>query len=393
MSDFDNGDFTETTHRSWFQRIGDSIKGILIGLILIAGSSAMLFWNEGRAARTAAALTEGAGVVRTVASNTVASSNEGKLVHVSGDTNAPVEVSDPDTGFAQKGLKLARSVEMYQWKEIKESKKTQKLGGGEETTTTYRYEKEWTDRPVNSSRFRNARPHTNPEFPSTRSRSFAVQNATLGAFKLDQAVIQRLGSGERVDIPSTLQSAVVQKFGDKARIESGTIYVGTNPSSPSVGDVRITYKLLPLQTVSIIGKQTSGGLSPFTSSNGRQILLATTGTKDAAAMFQSAQDENTIMTWGLRVLGIFLMFFGFSLILGPISVFASVIPLLGNIAGFGTSLIAMLATAITAPVIIAIAWFFYRPLVSVIILAVGVALVFGIKYLGRQRATGRVQAQ
>ncbi|MDP4594202.1 MAG: hypothetical protein NWT00_06510, partial [Beijerinckiaceae bacterium] len=115
MSDFDNGDFTETTHRSWFQRIGDSIKGILIGLILVAGSSAMLFWNEGRAARTAAALTEGAGVVRTVASNTVASSNEGKLVHVSGDTNAPVEVSDPDTGFTQKGLKLARSVEMYQW--------------------------------------------------------------------------------------------------------------------------------------------------------------------------------------------------------------------------------------------------------------------------------------
>lgn len=395
MSDFNdgNGDFTETTHKSWFQRIGDSIKGILVGIVLVAGSAGLLFWNEGRAAKTAAALNEGAGLVRTVANNTVATGNEGKLIHVSGDTSAAEEVKDPDIGFSQKGLKLARKVEMYQWKEKKESKTREKLGGGQETVTTYRYSKDWSDKKVDSGNFRHQRGHQNPAFPSTTSRQFSVTGAKLGSFKLSQSVIGRLGSGERVDVPDTLKDAAIAKFGPKARVEGGTIYVGTNPGSPSVGDVRVTYTLLPLQAVSVVGKQTSGGFSPFTASNGRQILLATTGTKDAAAMFQTAQDENTMLTWGLRVLGIFLMFAGFSMILAPISVFASVIPLLGNIAGFGTSLIAMISTAITAPIIIAIAWFFYRPLVSVIVLAVGAAIVFGLKYMGKQRAAKSVTAQ
>ncbi len=184
---------------------------------------------------------------------------------------------------------------------------------------------------------------------------------------------------------------VQRKLGDKAKIQGGGIYVGYNADSPQVGDVRITYKLLPLQDVSVVGKQTSGSFSTYTAKNGRQILLATTGTKDAAAMFQTAQDENTLLTWGLRVLGIFLMFAGFSMILAPIAVLASVIPLLGNIAGFGTGLIAMIATAVTAPVIIAIAWFFYRPILSVIILLVGAAIVFGLKYLGQQRAAAKAQ--
>ncbi|MCC2097547.1 MAG: TMEM43 family protein [Hyphomicrobiales bacterium] len=402
MSNYDGDDwsnssvsdeFSETTSRSWFQRIGDSIKGILVGLLLVVVSGGLLFWNEGRAAKTAAALTEGAGVVVSVPNTAVSPANNGKLVHVSGDTTASSPATDNEIGFSQKGLKLSRKVEMYQWKETKESKTRDKLGGGQETVTTYRYSKEWSDRAVDSSRFRRSNGHQNPSFPSTQSRSFPVADAKLGAFRLDPALINGLGSGEHVDVPDTLKDAVVKKFGDKARVQSGTIYVGSNPSSPSVGDVRITYSLLPLQPISVVAKQTNGGFSSYTASNGRSILLSTTGTKDAAAMFKSAQDANSMLTWGLRVLGIVLMFAGFSMILGPIAVFASVIPMLGNIAGFGTSLIAMLATTITAPVIIAIAWFFYRPMVSIIVLAVGAAIFVGIKYLGRQRAAASAPAR
>lgn len=386
-------EFTETTHRSWFQRIGDSIKGILVGLVLVLGSGGLLFWNEGRAAKTAAALTEGAGVVRSVSNTTVDAANEGKLVHVAGDTSASNQVSDPQLGFAQKGLKLVRKVEMYQWKENKTTETRQKLGGGEERVTRYSYVKEWSDRRIDSGRFRQSGGHQNPSWPSAGARSFAVDDAKLGAFRLDGNIIGRLGDGERVDVPDSVSAKAQEVYGDRARVRNGTIYVGADPSSPQVGDIRVTYTLLPLQAVSVVAKQTSSGFSPYVASNGRQVLLATTGTKDAAAMFQSAQDANTMLTWGLRLLGIFLMLAGFSLILGPISVFASVIPLLGNIAGFGTSLIAGIATAVTAPVIIAIAWFFYRPLVSIIVLAVGAALVFGLKYLGRQRrrAAGPVQ--
>ena len=119
------------------------------------------------------------------------------------------------------------------------------------------------------------------------------------------------------------------------------------------------------------------------------IGITALGNKPPAAMFQNAQDANTVLTWGLRVLGIVLMFAGFALILGPISTIASVVPLLGNIAGFGTSLIAMIATAVLAPLIIAIAWFFYRPLLSVIVLVVGAAIVYGLRALGKRRAAAK----
>ncbi len=143
-----NGDFSETENKSWLQRIGESIKGVLFGLVLVIGAGSMLFWNEGRAAKTAAALTEGAGVVQTVANNKVEDGNNGKLVHVSGDTTASGQATDTDLGFSAKGLKLTRAVEMFQWKEEKRTETRQKLGGGEERVTTYSYNKEWSDRRI-----------------------------------------------------------------------------------------------------------------------------------------------------------------------------------------------------------------------------------------------------
>ncbi|MGE3245009.1 MAG: TMEM43 family protein [Beijerinckiaceae bacterium] len=388
-----SGEFSETEYRSWWQRIMDSIKGVLFGLLFVIVSGGVLFWNEGRAAKTAAALTEGAGIVQSVPNNATAPANNGRLVHVSGDTTASSEAADPDFGFSQKGLKLSRKVEMYQWKEEKSTETRKNLGGGEERVTTYRYVKVWSDRRINSNSFRRQNGHQNPDFPAVRSRSFAAAGAKLGAFKLNEGIIGRLGAGERVDVPDALLTRARERLGNRTRIQSGAIYAGYNPDSPSIGDVRVTYSLLPLQTVSVVAKQVGDGLEAYTAGNGRQILLASTGAKDAAAMFQSAQDSNTMLTWVIRAFGILFMFAGFAMVLAPISVVASVVPILGDIAGFGTSLIAMIATAITAPVIIAIAWFFYRPLLSAIVLAVGVAVVYGLKQWGKQRAAGRIPAR
>ena len=50
----------------WLSRIVESIKGVLVGLVLIIVSIIVLFWNEGRAVRTARSLEEGAKVVVSV---------------------------------------------------------------------------------------------------------------------------------------------------------------------------------------------------------------------------------------------------------------------------------------------------------------------------------------
>jgi hypothetical protein len=136
----DPGDtFTEVTSRSWISRIGQSIVGVLIGLVMVIASIVVLFWNEGRAIQTARSLAEGAGLVVDVDSARVDPGNEGKLVHISGDLTAPGRLSDAEFGGTAKGLRLVRAVEMDQWKEETKTETHQKLGGGEEDITTYTY--------------------------------------------------------------------------------------------------------------------------------------------------------------------------------------------------------------------------------------------------------------
>ena len=78
---------TRVTRQSWISRLGDSIKGILFGLILIVGSIVLLFWNEGRSVKRYKDLKEGAGVVVSVNSDRVDATLEGSLIHTSGMAN------------------------------------------------------------------------------------------------------------------------------------------------------------------------------------------------------------------------------------------------------------------------------------------------------------------
>ena len=52
---------TETTTQSWGSRLGDSIKGVIAGIVLFLLGFPVLFWNEGNSVKTAKALDEGEG--------------------------------------------------------------------------------------------------------------------------------------------------------------------------------------------------------------------------------------------------------------------------------------------------------------------------------------------
>lgn len=92
--------FTEVTHKSWFSRIGSSIKGIVIGIILFLIAFPVLFWNEGRAVKRAKSLTEGSKVVVSVPAHSVNPENEGELVHVTGKADTEETVTDPVFGVS-----------------------------------------------------------------------------------------------------------------------------------------------------------------------------------------------------------------------------------------------------------------------------------------------------
>jgi hypothetical protein len=120
--------------------------------------------------------------------------------------------------------------------------------------------------------------------------------------------------------------------------------------------------------------------------------MATAGSVPAQDMFKAAERENTLITWLVRLAGTFGVFLGFALVLRPLVVIGDFIPLIGSILGAGAGLISLMLTALVAPLVIAVAWFYYRPLTAILILAVGAAAAIGLKTLASRRASIRAAA-
>ncbi|MGO4869818.1 MAG: TMEM43 family protein [Roseiarcus sp.] len=378
--------FTETTSKSWLQRILNSFVGALVGLVLVIASIAAIFWNEGRAIETARALAEGEGAVVSVDAGKIDPANEGKLVHVMGAANATAPLADPQFPVKAAGLKLLREVEMYQWRQDERSETRNKLGGGTETVTTYTYTREWSDSRNDSSAFRRPEGHANPPMAFAR-REFVAGDAKLGAFSLPPGLVGKLGDGARYDVdPAGLAARAAQT--PPEQVVDGAIYIGANPADPRVGDLKISYFLNPNGPVSAIGRQTGSDLSPYQTKAGRALYIIDAGELDAAQMFKQAERENAIVTWAVRAGALIVMWIGFALVLSPLSVLASVIPFLGELVGAGAGLISFVLTLAIGPLMVAIAWFAVRPLMSVGIVAAGLVAAFLASRLRSSRRSG-----
>ncbi len=372
--------FLEKTSTSWFSRIGNALKGIVFGIILIPLSLGLLFWNEGRAVKTAKSLKEGASVVRSVGAQTVDPANEGKLVHVS----APITVTDfpIDTllGVSSSGMRLERKVEMYQWTEKSESKTRKKLGGGQETTTEYTYVKGWQEGSSDSSTFKRPDGHQNPPL-ETPSATFSSPSGKIGAFDLSQEQLGKFGVSEPMALTDAQVTSFPAKLGTPLKVTvnaNGAAVLGTDALNPQIGDLRVSYGVVKPALASLVAGQTGKAFTSYRTSNGRTIFLAANGDIPAATMFKTALENNKVLTWGLRALGLVLLFVGFKMIMAVVGVLGDVVPFFGSLLGFGTSLIAGLATVVLGFITISIAWIVYRPIVGIGILLVGGLIAAGL---------------
>lgn len=375
---------TVSSNQSWFSRLAQSAKSVLVGLLFFIASFPLLFWNEGRAVRTARSLAEGAGAVRSVAAEAIDSGNEGKLVHASGAVTADGPVVDADLGVEAQALKLIRNVEIYQWKEKESSETRKKLGGGSETVTTYTYDTIWSEEPIDSASFQEESGHQNRGDMPFLSTTFAADVVHLGAFELSQEQIAELDEAEplRVDRPAAAELA-----GDPRgtlRPADGGYYLGANPQSPAIGDVRIRFEVVRPATVSVVGVQTGNSFAAYQASAGDSVLLVDEGTHTAAEMFQAAQAANSLFTWLLRGAGWLLMFFGLLMIFKPLAVFADVLPLLGNMLGAGLGIFSFFIASGLSLLTVAVAWLAYRPLLGITLLALAAAAIFLLIRRGRK---------
>jgi hypothetical protein len=363
--------FTKVTRENYFQRLGSSFGGMVFGIILMIVACVLLFWNDGRAVDAQRGLNAGGRAVMSLTSTAPIPANEGKLVHMTGQATAIAPLSDADVGVTfGSALTLVRKVEMFQWVQETSSSTKDKVGGTQETTTTYTYTKKWIDAAQDSRSFEKPDGHTNPEMPFMSSRIQAT-DAKLGGFALPEGILAQLSS-ETLIAPDTIPQGWT-KIGTALYRATGT------PESPAIGDIRVTYAPLASGTViSAVGKQVGGTLEPWISNNSNyEVLLARQGMTSAALMIKDQKAAESILTWVLRLLGTALNIGAFALLMGPLRALGNVIPLVASLIGGGVGLVAFgLGTGLSL-VVIAIAWFAFRPLLSLgLLLAAGAAWYF-----------------
>lgn len=381
-----NDPLSVTTRTSWISRLGSAFGGVLTGLALILASIALLGWNEGRSVQSIRANKEGAGAVLAVSAERLLPSNEGRLIHVSAPTVAADQRQDTALGVSADGLILTRRIEYYQWVESSKSETRTRLGGGEETVTTYSYDRQWTATPENSSRFQQPAGHQNPA-PPIKNADFRAERANLGPFILDRAVLDQVVADRPLTLTPEQAATAGSALSRPTRVVEGAFYVGANPAAPEAGDMRVTYLIAPQNSpLSVIGAQTANTVQPYPTKAGAPILMVRTGTVSADQMFAQAKAANQTMSWALRVLGLVVMIAAFGMVLAPLGVLADIVPLFGSIVRMGTGLVAGAAGLIVSLAVIASAWIVYRPLIGVAVLAVAAAGAGVLLWRGRAGA-------
>lgn len=383
---------TEVSSQSVFGRIGRSFVGMLVGLALLIGSVVLLFWNEGRAVATAKSLREGAATVIDVPSDSINPANDSKLVHVTGETAAADPLEDPLFNISEAAIRLRRNIQVFEWKEKKESKKRDKIGGGTETTTTYSYEKAWSPDLTKSSGFKSPDDHRNPARLEIPKKEFVAKDATLGQFKLTAEIIANIRGDEALGVTDEQLANVSSNFQSKLKVEGGEFYLGADPANPEIGDEKISFTVLRPGTLSIVAAQTKQSFAPYTTQNGREIELVEAGNVPAPQMFAHAQAANRTLTWILRAVGFAAMFFGGLLLLGPISALAHILPFLGSLVEIGFAIVAFFISAILSMLVIATAWIVYRPILGIALIVVAIGCFVLLKRLHTKRAPATVPA-
>ena len=214
-----------------------------------------------------------------------------------------------------------------------------------------------------------------------RSATIDSQDVRLGAYKVDRGVLEAVSAfssfdpGQGANLP-----AGYRKTGDM-------LYRGNDSAAPAIGDIRVHFKAVPAQTMSVVAQQTGGGvLAPFHDANGYKIALADAGVVPAAVMFKEKAHEESVFTWILRAVGFVLMLVGFLLMSSPLGVVLGVIPLLESIAEAGAFLIALIVSVPLTLIVIAAAWIAHRPLIGIGLIAGAIGLGYLLRRLHRRPA-------
>ena len=409
--------YTETSYTGYGTRVKNSFKAIGTGFVLFLGGTALLWWNEGRAVKTDDMLNEAeAATVVMENPSKMDQSLDGELICATALATTEDSLVDSQFGFGAKAIAIKRTVKYYQWEQHAKQEKKNKIGGGEETVTTYTYTKGWHTTPINSAMFNDPQyKRSNFVLTTVEAGDVWAQNVTFGAYALPEGLIRSISSKEPLTpiiSPEQLESMdnqarqVAMQYYDKlsttSAVESGMkkrsaegkdfvhvsgneLYFGTVPSSPAIGDVKVTFEKIVPAKVTVIAKVNGNTFEPYKAKNGYTFQTLVMGEKDAAEIYEDEHQTNTIMLWALRILGILMVIGGLKGIFGFLQTLLMVVPFIANILGWGVGVICTVVGVVWSLIVIAIAWLFYRPLLGITLLVVAALLIWIFAFKGKDK--------
>ena len=392
--------YQETSRQSYGNKVKNSFQGILWGIVLIIAGTVILWWNEGRAVKASDALKDfQKNYVELSDISKIDPEFEGKAVHATGIATTNDTLRDATFGIAVNAMSLERNVEYYQWAEQSSSESKDKLGGSTETTTTYTYEPEWTDSPVNSAEFKD---------PDYKGKNFVLRvvdevyqnarNVKFGAYRLNESMVRSI-SGEEPAYPELSEAAKAQllaKITDTTVVVSvigNQVYIGSDPDNPHIGDVRITFtQVTSPKTISILQKVVGDTFESFIAKNGKSFSKLEMGTVSADNMIEHQKAANKMWLWILRIIGILLVVSGFRGLVNFLSTVFAVVPFVQRIIGAGVNLVATIVGLVWSLIVIALAWVAHRPVLAIVLLVVAAALVFLLLSRSKKKKAGNIAA-
>jgi Transmembrane protein 43 len=385
--------YTEVTQVSWGEKLQSSCLGSIFALIAFVLSFYLLFWNEGRV--NLAQLAKTASDISTLAP----ADRQGQLVTVTGAATAKTLLGDGL--FLRPGpyVLIDRTVEMYAWREDKQTRREKHVGGSETEVTTYTYSSAWTDQPGNSSQFGQVENHQNPP-KALADELYQVPSIQIGRYSLDlqnlrhvsnhytscqnDSVRYTLIEGVGVNMPKLgllpLQSQNTQVSGQAVR-RGDYIFQGTGtPDQPRIGDVRVCYRVLPTaQIVTALGQLTQAQITPYLHRT-TPVHRLIPGTRAAAIALLG--DEEMLWRWALRGMGFALMWWSLTQIGAPLVALFDVLPWLGWIAESATSVGSLIAAFMLSSATILVSSFVHHPIVLASVLGMSLGILW---LLGRFR--------
>ena len=406
--------YEERTTKSWGSKIGDGFKSILVGLGLIVAATVLLFWNEGRSVKTADCINEVESVYVTLPDvNTLNSELNGSVVYAQGNARTETVLEDGRFNIQKNALALHYSAEYYQWVESKTETEEKNVGGSSEIVTTYNYHKRWVKEPVDSSKFKQAANHQNRMLIEVDTDSIYATDVNLGVYRLPEFLYKGISAKQPLaiefgeDTYAEYGKALESKVTDSTRsqgfqksypssrfnpvtpseigrefvhVNADSVYIGRNSLSPQVGDVRIKASYTPASTpVALVALLNGNTFSKYVGKackGGYEYSSIYDGHKTAAEVFEGNRNENSMLTWGLRVVGLFMLFVAFGLIFKLGEALLDVLPFLGNTFSYASKMFAALLALAWTLVVIGIGWIYYRPIHAIILFAIAAGLVF-----------------